>query len=441
MDYRLITERCHLYCPNDQVCFAAVLDAPVDLAALRAAVGGAVKRHPVLKGCVRMDGARAYLHIGDGVAPEVSEEPDTDWRQAVLRAQETPFKLGEAPLFRVALLNDAAEGPVLLLRFHHILADGLSGIKLLRDILLFIKNPAADDTPAIDPLLEDRALYPGEGLSLPLRLLVSRWNRAWRRSPHVFTGEDYRRLLETYGRRVRRGLMSAALESPETQRLTALCREHGVTVNSLLITTLLKAVREETGQGKKIGLAAGLHPDDHCIGNYASGISVEYVYNSARGLWENAREVHRRIQKKLKDDRRKTFFLTFMKALEPGLVDGMYFAQFGLCENKAARTLGKLLGYTETLAGCGITNLARAEFPPGLGVKRLYFTPPLAPNLDRIAGAVSAGVSATSGGTATSGGVLTLVWQYDTRSKDASERIFRRWTAALEGISQASKKA
>lgn len=431
MDYRLVTERSHIFCPNNHVCFAAVLDRSPDAAAVRLAASKVMAQHPVLRGRVRLDaGGNAVLHIEAQAEPLFSTEPGCDWAAAVAREQDTPFDLLTAPLFRVRYLTGGEAGAVLVLCFHHILADGLSGVTILQDILQEIlwdaRRPAATARiPA--PLLEDRSLYPGERLSPPMRALAGHLNRRWRESAagRVFTLVDYANLLKTYGATTGHGLDCAFLEQGRAARLAALCRENSVTVNSLLAATLLEAAQEVTGDrrgNKKINVAAGLHPSGSAVGNFASGISAEHVYDRKRGLWENTRQVHRRLREKLDDERRKTFYLTFMKALDPTLIDAMYFNQYSIFENRAAGTLCSILGYTLPPKGLGFTNLGKSGLTKELGVAALYFIPPLVPNLGRIAGAVTTDTG------------LALTWQYNTQNAEEGRRIFERWVSILEAI-------
>lgn len=172
----------------------------------------------------------------------------------------------------------------------------------------------------------------------------------------------------------------------------------------------------------KINVAVGLHPGGSAVGNFASGISAEHLYNRKRGLWENTRQVHRRLRQKLDDERRKTFYLTFMKALGPTLIDAMYFNQYSIFENRAAGTLCSILGYTLPPKGLGFTNLGKSGLTKELGVAALYFIPPLVPNLGRIAGAVSTDTG------------LALTWQYNTQHAEEGRRIFERWVSILEAI-------
>ncbi len=92
MEYKLITERSHLYCPNVHICFMAELTQVFDAEAIRAAVLNTMKKHPILRSYVQMDDAGlSYLHITDCSEPEISEEPlpsNEDWSEIVMREQK-----------------------------------------------------------------------------------------------------------------------------------------------------------------------------------------------------------------------------------------------------------------------------------------------------------------------------------------------------------------
>jgi hypothetical protein len=429
VEYKLITERIHLYCPNVHVCFAAELTQLADIASLRAAIGKTMKKHPVLRSRVRMDASgHAYLHIEEHAEPDILTDEylySGDWLQVIAREQQKPFDLNRAPLLRFTVLTGTA-GAMLVVCIHHILADGMSGVKLLRDILYFLKHPEQEGEEINDGLLEDSALCPGEKLPLPAKLLAAWLNRRWSKAPHVFSGPEYEAMRENYWKTNSHTISAVSLDQARTEKLLETCRENGVTVNTLLITTFLKTVQEIGGRtkaNKKAGIAVSVHPNETAIGNFASAVSAEYLYNGKRPLWDNTRIVQALIRKKLAHENSKYFYLIFLKELDPNLTDSMYFSLFSDLKRGAGEALGKLLGYIPKPKGGGITNLGICGLTLDDGIKALWFVPPLVPNADRIVGAVTTDMG------------LRLVCQYDNGAgREMNKRIFENWTAVLMNI-------
>ena len=76
-----------------------------------------------------------------------------------------------------------------------------------------------------------------------------------------------------------------------------------------------------------MGIAASIRPEQFTgMGNYATGISIRYRYDTKKDFWKNAQAVHQLIYRKLNNPNKKFFLLKFMDSLEPGLIDSAYFS-------------------------------------------------------------------------------------------------------------------
>ena len=121
------------------------LDGEIDPGTLREAAGALLRRHPVLRGCVR------HL-VSGGPVQVVRAEVPVPWRyldlsglepdQQAARARAAVrddlsrrFDLGEAPLLRLTLLRLGERRHTLALTNHHIVLDGWSMPLLLRELL------------------------------------------------------------------------------------------------------------------------------------------------------------------------------------------------------------------------------------------------------------------------------------------------------------------
>ena len=99
------------------------LTGPLDVPALRRAAQALVDRHAPLRATFRQrpDGRVVQLIAGSTELP---------WSDV-----DAPFDLGAGPLVRAALIRRGDERHELVLRFHHIVADGWSVSVLLRELL------------------------------------------------------------------------------------------------------------------------------------------------------------------------------------------------------------------------------------------------------------------------------------------------------------------
>ena len=66
----------------------------------------------------------------------------------------------------------------------------------------------------------------------------------------------------------------------------------------MLTTTLLETAQKIDKRNKKAGIAASIHSSGMNMGNFASGISLEYVYDTRKSIWDNAAFIQEHIKKK-----------------------------------------------------------------------------------------------------------------------------------------------
>jgi FkbH-like protein len=103
--------------PDIHICRTLRVTGPLDLGLLQAAVAELAARHDVLRSC--------YPEV-DG-QPQIWLRDHADGAFRVARAaSDEPFDLANGPLFRVTAIPAGEHEHVIVLRFHHIIADGAS---------------------------------------------------------------------------------------------------------------------------------------------------------------------------------------------------------------------------------------------------------------------------------------------------------------------------
>jgi hypothetical protein len=116
-------------------------------------------RHPNLRVNIDMKASPPQLHFVPTPfsPPEYIElTSDDEWKQIVHRELNTPFPLGvDKPGFLKLLVLYGGEGThrpdYLLLKYHHAIADGMSGMIILNTILsyYFESNPFSNELPTL----------------------------------------------------------------------------------------------------------------------------------------------------------------------------------------------------------------------------------------------------------------------------------------------------
>ncbi|TDT97559.1 non-ribosomal peptide synthase protein (TIGR01720 family)/amino acid adenylation domain-containing protein [Streptomyces sp. 846.5] len=219
---------------------AVVFTGPLDVPALRAALGDLIARHePLRTRFPARDGVpyQDVLEEADGPdfavagAGERVERQDLDRLLAAEAAE--PFDLTARPPLRARLFPGPGERHVLLLVLHHIVCDGLSMEPLLRDLGEFLAARATGrrpDLPALPVAYADHVLWrrnalEGEGTLAPdLRY----WRQRLAGLPELTELPSDRPRGARPGREG--GLVRRRTGADGHRALVALARRHGVTV-------------------------------------------------------------------------------------------------------------------------------------------------------------------------------------------------------------------
>ena len=142
-------------CYNESVTID--LSGPIDLGALDASFADVVERHEALRGTISDDGL-TFLVGEPPAAPakihDLTELPEPE-REAFVEALvesevETPFELGEGPLFRMHLIRIADDHVRAVLTAHHIVFDGWSTAVVMKEWAACYNARVTDTAPAVD---------------------------------------------------------------------------------------------------------------------------------------------------------------------------------------------------------------------------------------------------------------------------------------------------
>jgi Condensation domain len=128
----------------------AEFDGPLDTDLLQHSLSAAQQRHPLLSVHIEdRPGVRLGFYRPKSVPPIVvviRECPDGDWTPLVSAELAQPFDRSRAPLLRAVLANKPT-GSALLLTFDHTVADGISSMVILRDVVDGLSNLPMRDLP------------------------------------------------------------------------------------------------------------------------------------------------------------------------------------------------------------------------------------------------------------------------------------------------------
>ncbi|BBZ70177.1 condensation domain-containing protein [Mycobacterium paraseoulense] len=225
------------YGERHPVHFALVAEFDEVIAAnkLRPALAAAQRRHPVLSAHIEdRPGTRLGLYRAPTVAPielTVRRSPESSWETAAAEELSRPFDRSRAPLMRASLLQGPA-GSVLLLTFDHTVADGISSVLVLKDVLAALNGDSVPNLPVAQAQEDLTAGTLGD--MAPLELPDD---------PRMRTPSSIRPFDGALT-----NVHTLAMSEVDTARLAQRCRAERTTVHAALVVAMCRVRAAERGE-------------------------------------------------------------------------------------------------------------------------------------------------------------------------------------------------
>ncbi len=277
---------------------------------LKCALKRAQDRHPLLKARIETDENGTNWLTSENVQEipieEVKLENDSITNELFLDHLEKPFdyKKKNFPLFRVTLLT-SKEQTHLILCAQHTIADGLSMVFLIRDLIDFINKPEEEIVSLTAPSKTEDIFSPKIRKKIPesyfrtrIALFLMRiyyFLKFGKKKEDIIHADEYR---EDDLR-----LISWSLNEEETNLFLLLCKKNGISVHTAICTLFLPDIPIINTPVNLRGRLA--FPIDEAFGLYAGGTVIKGKYKRSKSFWKNAKKYQRKLYLGLKD--RKVF--------------------------------------------------------------------------------------------------------------------------------------
>lgn len=237
--------------------FGMLLDGPLDVRALRRALGDIWRRHEVLRTrCVRVDGRptrvvspHADCHVLER-SLELCSEPELEVQKIATEEARLPFELESSLPLRIQLLRLGPARHALLITVHHIAFDAWSAGVFLRELSLLYAAHRAEQPSALAELSISYADYASwqrrrlEGAALDQELAY--WREQLRGVPaRLDLPTDRPRPAVSSSRGA---ALSFALDPLVVAGLERLGRDTGATLFMLLMSGLGVLLQRYSGQ-------------------------------------------------------------------------------------------------------------------------------------------------------------------------------------------------
>ena len=390
MHTNILTERTHLFSPSIKVAVVVNIEGTVSFTMLEESIKKAVAANEILCCTIGLDpDGNAYYRPSEKPRYTLSLSKGP-WETLVAQQESLPCNLEEGPLLDCFVLQQVPEVQLLLVA-HHLVGDGLSLALFVQDILQALAgNPLVFKPLSI---LSPSSVGDASNLGGLMRFLLERQNRSWRKTGKVFLFSDYQRMVQSYWANREIQITHQRIQDETLTALLHFAKKWNLTLNSVIAAALFKVKAERA----KLGLAVSVRPEGYQgMGNYASGISVQYRYNAQKDFTENAQAIQKLIQKKTKNDSSKYFLLRFLQGIDSTLIDAAYFAAYDGYDHPIAKRMQRMFGYQGKPSQIGLSNLMLLpiqEHYQAYRISHFCFVPPLVPNNDSIMGVATLGSS------------------------------------------------
>jgi NRPS condensation-like uncharacterized protein len=271
-------------------CLVAQIEGAVDLAKLSAGLEQVRRRHPALRVCIVDDAETGPAFYGTDNPIEICPAPveaDADWRGVVERELNRPFDTVPGPLMRATALW-ASDGVSIVLTFHHAIADALSGIRVLNDLMRALAGEHLDALPRRPPVEE--------------MIASSTSNPAFAQdgaSRAAVSPKARERVAQAPGK-LTANISTLEWDQAETARLIQCCKANGTTVHGAICAAASRHLPASDADTVRmhcpmdLSRIAEIETGD-CGVFIGAGI-VEIPATRQKALWLDARDIVNRLQ-------------------------------------------------------------------------------------------------------------------------------------------------
>jgi hypothetical protein len=241
------------------------------------------RRHPALRVGIVDDAEAgpAFAETDDEI--EVRFSPTgtgEEWRDVVERELNRPFDSSPGPLMRATILW-SSDGTWMVLTFHHAIADALSAVSILRDLMRALAGERLDVLPPLPPveaMIANFAVGPAIERETAPRAAISSnaGERAWMPD----------------GLRAHVSLLE--WDDAETDRLMRSCKANGTTVHGAICAAASRHLPADNGIVRigcplDIRRIVGIETDG--CGVFIGAGTVEISTAAQGALWPDSRDV------------------------------------------------------------------------------------------------------------------------------------------------------
>jgi NRPS condensation-like uncharacterized protein len=272
----------HLFAAYSEVgamtfCVVAEVSGIFSIESFRRAAGEVQRRHGLLRAGIRREGTgRAFFKTAEPIPVQLKPDAGDGWEAEAARELNRPFDVADGPLVRFIGIRNSADRTHLIATFHHAIADGMSAVFVIRDLLRALGGHTLmrfEDAESMDGLL---------GESLAEMLTVTDLPFAPQREGQNPWATDVSKLAT---------VKALKLDRDTTHQLYTMARAHETSIHGLLCAAIAKVANElVNGNPVRIMSPINMRPvlggTEQC-GVFMSAAAVPHT--ASNDVWDDAR--------------------------------------------------------------------------------------------------------------------------------------------------------
>ena len=372
MRCKIETERENLFDVSIVIAMRVRIEGEVLFEDLEKAFSKAVASYEILnsKIVIEENGDAYYVDCEKPVSS--FKETSLGFEELINANEGIRFRVEEGEYIRGFL---SPNGIVFLM--HHMGGDGKS---LLYFIETFMRIYAGEEVQKVAfENLPVSALPKESELSHLYKSFVKFWNKRWAKQKRVFTYADMDNSYKEFWQTHKSKTVVDIYTEDKLKELLAESKEAGCTLTSYLVAMWIKDMPYKADVGFAVD---GRITSNRSMGNFATGIHIDYKYNSKISIGENAVKINKLMKKKLSDPKAKYIVLHFIGSIDPSLIDTLSLEAAGTYHTRITGMFADIMNYGPNVKkkDLSISNLMKSDIRTEFGKVRISdiaFVPPV----------------------------------------------------------------
>lgn len=359
---KIDVDRQYIFEPAAYIMLRAELTNTIPVDFLEQAVKNTTKKYQLLNSKILEDeyGNFYYAPLESPQAPQIIIENTIQTTEEFIHTYEKQYcDLDKGNLIQF-IIQKNTHSLLLSICLHHLAGDGKSILYLLEDILLNLEiqiesNAFPNSSSNLIPIHVFSKTYLhtlcAQINSVPYAETI---NKRWAKENFTPYLVNKKELFHKYWKTAQTFVISKIIPANETKCFSYLCKKNRVTVNSALITMILKKLRVL----KNFLVAVDFRNKDYSgYGNYTASSRFSLYYLQNQTFWENANRIHKLLRETYLDHKSLSQQLLFNTHFENSLFNSAYLQKENIIDNEVVNDYMNSIGLLKEQYPLAISNI------------------------------------------------------------------------------------